>query len=296
MSIYSLSIAAIFGIFFVLVLIVLINLLISIGIADAARKKGHSWALFFWVSFLVNWLVMLAVVLLINPKIENNDLASTPTTCSFCKESVRADATVCKHCGKDIEPTLPSLLEQERVKAQKLAKTEREIAEANFAKQAAKDSHIKATQETRQAAIQKVYKSKVFRISIIFMLGTITVLTGYFVISSEISRSNRMDIKSGIASCDSQKTDQTTYSVDEVNDKITITFSGEGLNDSDTRIWLDCVGTALVGDGVAQSFSGALMSKANQNPDLNMVTITYSDLAASLSNSMMLEIYRVKND
>lgn len=28
-----------------------------------------------------------------------------PTTCPYCKETIKPDATVCKHCGRDIPPS-----------------------------------------------------------------------------------------------------------------------------------------------------------------------------------------------
>lgn len=90
--------------------------LIAALIAGAAQRKGKSWVAFFWLSFLVSPILM-AIIVAVIPSVEgvtrSSSAASTNSApqvqCKFCKENIRADAVVCKHCGRDVEPDLEAI-------------------------------------------------------------------------------------------------------------------------------------------------------------------------------------------
>lgn len=82
-------------------------------IANAAQNKGRSWLAFFWLSILVSPIIM-GIIVAVLPALPGTAQTAPPRSatnvaqvqCAFCKESVRADAVVCKHCGRDIEAQL----------------------------------------------------------------------------------------------------------------------------------------------------------------------------------------------
>jgi hypothetical protein len=64
--------------FFVIVSILALtmNILIGILIANAAQRKGRSWAAFFWLSLIAGWLIMAIVVAAIAPISLNTPVAN----------------------------------------------------------------------------------------------------------------------------------------------------------------------------------------------------------------------------
>jgi hypothetical protein len=56
----------------------LLNLTIGVFVANAAQRKGRSWAAFFWLSVVAGWLIMAIVVAAIAP-IANSSSNSVQT-------------------------------------------------------------------------------------------------------------------------------------------------------------------------------------------------------------------------
>jgi hypothetical protein len=71
--------------------------------ASVARSKGRSGVGYFVLSCLLSFLVAI-IVLAIVPSLKTTSAPVTEAQCPFCREDVKADAVVCKHCGRDIEP------------------------------------------------------------------------------------------------------------------------------------------------------------------------------------------------
>jgi len=102
-------------VYFVIAIVALvINVALSILVGNMAAKKGYSKGGFFAISFFLSFILGLIIVLVISPKPESQMTLTTsvaglsvgPVQCAFCRELVRPDAVVCKHCGKDIEPAI----------------------------------------------------------------------------------------------------------------------------------------------------------------------------------------------
>ena len=75
----------------------------SFGVAHIAGKKNRSRAAFFWLSVFLTPVVGLLVALSISngsPKLNKR------SGCPYCKEEILMDATICRHCKKELEPEL----------------------------------------------------------------------------------------------------------------------------------------------------------------------------------------------
>lgn len=87
----------------------IINLLLSFVVAKVASDRGRSFAGFFWLSFLLSFLIGLLVALLSPPitasPVEYVDKRML-VKCPKCAEPILAEASVCKHCQRDVEPQL----------------------------------------------------------------------------------------------------------------------------------------------------------------------------------------------
>lgn len=148
-------------------LIVLIsNAVLSIPVAYVAAQKGRSGVGFFFLSFFLSFIVGILVAIAI-PRREVPVDASTSSRfvrsnegelvkCPFCAEWVKAEAKVCKYCGKDIADEVAALRAEERTK-QASAAAEREAAIAAYRALEAENATKEAA---RRAAFRKSYKFK----------------------------------------------------------------------------------------------------------------------------------------
>lgn len=73
--------------------------------SSVARSKGRSGFGFFALSFLFSFLVAIIVLAIVPSKVTTYDPVPK-TKCPYCREEIIADAIVCKHCGRDVEPDL----------------------------------------------------------------------------------------------------------------------------------------------------------------------------------------------
>ncbi|NMW18072.1 MAG: zinc ribbon domain-containing protein [Chlorobiaceae bacterium] len=71
--------------------------LISYAIAENKGHTGNSLWLWFAIGFLFNVLGVVASLLISKVKV-----------CPSCKESVKSDAILCKHCGSKLETAIPA--------------------------------------------------------------------------------------------------------------------------------------------------------------------------------------------
>ena len=100
-----------------------INLVLSFVVANMAAEKGRSYAGFFWLSFLLSFFIGLLIVLASQPIAKNQGQNVDPrmlVKCQMCAEPILAEARVCKHCGRDVEPqfsVIEGIAQEETAKA-----------------------------------------------------------------------------------------------------------------------------------------------------------------------------------
>jgi hypothetical protein len=69
-----------------------------------AHRKGRSGISFFGLSLLLSPVVGFVAVLLAKPDTEKAAARGAGRKCPHCAEIVKADAKVCRFCGRDLPP------------------------------------------------------------------------------------------------------------------------------------------------------------------------------------------------
>lgn len=146
--------------------LLLVNLTLSFVVAYAAGQKGRSSAAFWFLSFFLSFVVAILVLIALPGQFSsatsetNGGDALLNAQCPYCKEAIRSDAIVCKHCGREVTPTYEmKLLERETLLKQE---------------QAAEAARVAAIAE--QSARQKAADKKTNRI--VFLVVAMTVALG----------------------------------------------------------------------------------------------------------------------
>lgn len=84
--------------------VLIVAVLIGLIPAAIAQRKGRSFV-GFWIYGALLFIVALPHALLMraNPKaVEANALASGGKQCPHCAEIIKAEANVCRFCGRDV--------------------------------------------------------------------------------------------------------------------------------------------------------------------------------------------------
>lgn len=163
----------------------IINGLLSFLVAYAAEQKGRSSVAFYWLSFLTSFVIGLLVVIAI-PKLEGQEpglkqsltgkvartSAGQVVKCPYCAEWVKAEARVCKHCGKDIESSLRAALKDEEA-AEKLAQQAQEREEKTLQ---AKNREEQILREARWQTFQRSKQLKALIALGVTLLLVVTVV------------------------------------------------------------------------------------------------------------------------
>ena len=82
---------------------ILVNTALSFAVGSAAQKKGRSFGAFWAISFFVSFVLAAIIVAAIAPAPRQIEQKLT-RDCPFCAEEIAPQATICKHCGKHVDP------------------------------------------------------------------------------------------------------------------------------------------------------------------------------------------------
>jgi MFS family permease len=70
--------------------------------AFIARSKGRSFGGWFWLGLFFSLLALLAVAIMPAVKPDEKNLPSDLRKCPNCAEVIKAEAKVCRFCGRDV--------------------------------------------------------------------------------------------------------------------------------------------------------------------------------------------------
>lgn len=245
------------------------NLFFSILVGYAASRKGRSGIGFFFLSFFVSFLIAAIIVAILQPTDEVKSkvvLAGTgkvisSVQCPFCKEQIRADANVCKHCGRDVEPAIDAIR----------ALHEEEQAQAMAALAAAREAHLER-EKLRSERVDRLtapLKTRKAKIVVFSSVGVIALLVLAIAIPSGIAAKNAAEAQQAL---DDQryaarltelqnwnsivsKCPTDSYAsgrVSESNDKVTVNFKTDGktttsgYHDRAIYTFLSCVSSNIL--------------------------------------------------
>ena len=74
----------------------LLTLVAAVAAAVIADRKGRSWL--FWGILCAFFPILIVLIFLLPPKLRSG----VTKRCPYCDEVIRHDASLCKHCGREL--------------------------------------------------------------------------------------------------------------------------------------------------------------------------------------------------
>lgn len=146
-----------------IIAMLIVNIALSGIVAYVAEQKGRKGSDFFWLSFLFSFIVGILVVLALPPKNEiqiskHSDRVMTKNgaqhiKCPECAEWIKAEALVCKHCGREVGSKL-QIIQSE------IAQAEEKEQLQQIAKETARQEKIRYEQLVRIQKRKDFLRSK----------------------------------------------------------------------------------------------------------------------------------------
>jgi hypothetical protein len=144
------------------------NAVLAIPVAYVAAQKGRSAAGFYFLSFFLSFfigiLVVLALPTISQPSPNDRDQIES-VKCPFCAEWVKAEASVCRFCGRDIVASLEAQALAEQASAMEAEKAEVQRQILNLEELARGADLAQTTTDAKRAKRGDFYRKRSTRLA-----------------------------------------------------------------------------------------------------------------------------------